>query len=414
MCFKISLSLSPTSATDFPMQHSPNSIYTLQFGLVCLSSFLFSASFNMLIPELPAYLTSMGGAEYKGLIIALFTLTAGISRPFSGKLTDKIGRIPVMAVGSLVCFACGFLYPLLTTVAGFLFLRLIHGFSTGFKPTATAAYVADLVPSGKWGEAMGVHGVCFSTGLAIGPAIGSTITDHYSINVLFYCSSLFAMLSIVILANMKETLAGKERFKLTHLKINRKDIIEWRVIPAVIIIFLSYITYGAILTIISDWSAHLGTSNKGLFFMVFTLTSLLIRFVAGKASDRYGRIHILKISLALLAISTMWIALASSSVSLMLASALYGVATGMLSPTASAWTVDLSDPAKRGKAMATMYIGLEAGIGLGALLAGMLFVDDLRMIPVTFYYCSGITVIALIYLQFFRRTSSALGSEDAG
>jgi MFS family permease len=132
--------------------------------------------------------------------------------------------------------------------------------------------------------------------------------------------------------------------------------------------------------VISDWSKHLGTSNKGLFFMVFTLTSLLIRFVAGKASDRYGRPVILKISLFLLAISLFWIAISDSSVMLMSASALYGVATGMLSPTATAWTVDLSDPLHRGKAMATMYIALEAGIGLGALLAGWLFIDDLAII----------------------------------
>ncbi|MCV5754137.1 hypothetical protein OFN51_35620, partial [Escherichia coli] len=59
-----------------------------QFGLLIFSNFLFSASFSMMIPELPGYLTSLGGAEYKGLIISLFTLMAGISRPFSGKLTD--------------------------------------------------------------------------------------------------------------------------------------------------------------------------------------------------------------------------------------------------------------------------------------------------------------------------------------
>ncbi|EDM38431.1 GlpT transporter; possible quinolone resistence NorA protein [Pedobacter sp. BAL39] len=387
------------------MPKTPSTIYTLQFGLVCLSSFLFSASFNMLIPELPAYLSKMGGAEYKGLIIALFTLTAGISRPFSGKLTDTIGRVPVMAVGSLVCFVCGFLYPLLTTVAGFLFLRLIHGFSTGFKPTATAAYVADIVPTERWGEAMGVHSLCFSTGLAIGPAIGSAITDHYSINILFYCSSVFALASIVILANMKETLPGKEKFMFNHLKINRRDIIEWRVIPAVVIIFMSYISYGAILTVISDWSSHLGTSNKGLFFMVFTATSLLIRFVAGKASDKFGRTVIIRLSLLLLALSTVLIACSSSSFMLMSASALYGVATGMLSPSATAWTVDLSDPMYRGKAMATMYIALEAGIGLGALLAGWLFIDDISMIPVTFYCCSAVTILAFFYLHFLYKNT---------
>jgi MFS family permease len=382
------------------MKNDAQSIYTLQFGLVCLSSFLFSSSFNMLIPELPAYLSAMGGASYKGLIIALFTLTAGFSRPFSGKLTDTIGRVPVMAVGSVVCFICGLLYPVLTTVAGFLFLRLIHGFSTGFKPTATAAYVADLVPENKWGEAMGVHGICFSTGLAIGPAIGSMITDHFSIDILFYCSSIFALLSIVILANMKESLKDKQRFSLSLLKIKRTDIIEWRVIPASLITLLSYVSYGAILTVIGDWSKHLGTNNKGLFFVVFTLTSLLIRFVAGKASDQYGRVLILKVSLGMLAVSLVWIGLSTSSLSLLCASALYGVATGMLSPAVSAWTIDLSDPSHRGKAVATMYIALEAGIGMGALLAGWLFVDDISAIPTTFYLCTGITLIALVYLQF--------------
>lgn len=382
------------------MQQQPTTIYTLQFGLVCLSSFLFSASFNMLIPELPAYLTGLGGEEYKGLIIALFTVTAAISRPFSGKLSDTIGRVPVMAVGSLVCFLCGFLYPILTSIAGFLFLRLIHGFSTGFKPTATAAYVADLVPAGKWGEAMGVHGVCFSTGLAIGPAIGSAITANFSINILFYCSSLFALLSIVILSNMKETLLNKQRFKANHLKIKKEDIIEWQVIPAALITLLSYVSYGVILTVISDWSNHLGSSNKGLFFMVFTLSSLLIRFVAGKVSDRYGRTRILKISLVILLISLMGIALANSSLMLMCASAVYGVASGMLSPSVTAWTIDLSKPGQRGKAVATMYIFMEIGIGAGALLAGSMFISDVTTIPNIFYICAGITFVALLYMWF--------------
>ncbi|POY35014.1 MFS transporter [Solitalea longa] len=364
-----------------------------------MSSFLFSASFNMLIPELPSYLTSLGGAEYKGLIIALFTLTAGISRPFSGKLTDTIGRVPVMAIGSLVCFFCGFLYPVLTTVAGFLLLRLFHGFSTGFKPTATAAYVADLIPVKRWGEAMGIHGLFFSTGMAIGPAIGSWITSHFSINVLFYCSSVFALLSIAILMNMKETLRDKQRFHPSHLKINRKDIIDTRALPAAIITFLSYISYGAILTVVSDWSLHLGVTNKGLFYMVFTIASLLIRFLAGKVSDRHGRIIVLKVSLSLLIMALLAIGFAKSAVGLLAASSLYGVSTGMLSPTVSAWTVDLGHPEQRGKAMATMYIALEAGIGLGALLAGWLFIHDLKMIPITLYICAGITSLALIYMQ---------------
>ena len=101
------------------MKKQSDSIFSLQFWLLCLSSLVFFCSFNMLIPELPDYLTSLGGEEYKGLIISLFTLTAGLSRPFSGRLTDRIGRVPVMAFGSLVCFVCGFFYPIVTTVYPF-------------------------------------------------------------------------------------------------------------------------------------------------------------------------------------------------------------------------------------------------------------------------------------------------------
>ena len=378
----------------------------MQFGLLCLSSLLFSASFNMLIPELPAYLSSLGGAGYKGLIIALFTLTAGISRPFSGRLTDTLGRVPVMAVGSVVCFVCGFLYPVLGTVSGFLFLRLLHGFSTGFKPTATAAYVADIAPKDRWGEALGIHGLCFSTGMAIGPAIGGYITLYFSINVLFYTSSAFALLSIIILMNMKETLAVKHKFSLSLLKISRHDIIALEVLPAAIVIFMSYIGYGAVLTLIPDQTSHLGIANKGLFFMVCTIASLVIRFLAGKASDRYGRTMIIKAGLLVLVTAMVITAFANSFILLMTGAAIYGVAQGVLSPALNAWTVDMSLPSHRGKAMATMYIALEAGIGMGALCAGWYYQDVLGRIPLILSVSAGITLSAFAYM-FLRERKRA-------
>ena len=384
------------------MEKQIHPIYNLQFGLLCLSSLLFSASFNMLIPELPAYLSSLGGAEYKGLIIALFTLTAGISRPFSGKLTDTLGRVPVMAFGSIVCFVCGFLYPVLGTVSGFLFLRLMHGFSTGFKPTATAAYVADIVPANRWGEALGMHGLCFSTGLAIGPAIGSYITMHFGINILFYISSAFAFLSIAILMNMKETLEVRQKFSFSLLKISRHDIIALEVLPSAIVTFLAYISYGAMLTLIPDWTYHLGIANKGIFFVAFTIASLLVRFVAGKTSDRYGRVPVLKVGLSLLVVSLFMIAFLDSFTGLLSGAAVYGIAIGVLSPAINAWTVDLSKPQYRGKAMATMYIALEAGIGLGALFSGWYYADIIERFPVIMYASGIITILAVLYM-FLRK-----------
>jgi len=379
-------------------------IYNLQFILVCLSSLLFSASFNMLIPELPDYLSGLGGAEYKGLIIGLFTITAGISRPFSGKLSDKIGRVPIMAIGSVVCFVCSLLYPILTSVSGFLFLRLLHGFSTGFKPTATAAYVADIVPKERWGEALGLHGICFSTGMAIGPAIGSTIKIYTSINFLFYTSALFALLSIIILLNMKETLKDKEKLSFKMFKLTKKDIFDIGVFPAAFVTFMSYIAYGVILTLIPDWTGHLGLENKGIFFMIFTISSLLVRFVAGKVSDKYGRVLIINIGLILLFASLMIIGFYESVSGLYMGAFMYGISLGILSPALNAWTIDFSNPDQRGRAISTMYIALEAGVGGGAFIAGWYYKDTIAHIPTIMYASAAVIFISILYM-FYRKVS---------
>ena len=375
-----------------------NPLLDTHFLLVCVSSLLFSASFNMLIPELPSYLSSLGGAEYKGLIISLFTLTAAISRPFSGKLTDTVGRVPVMAIGSIVCFVCGILYPILTSVAGFLFLRLVHGFSTGFKPTATAAYVADIIPHERWGEGLGIHSLFFSTGLALGPAIGSAITSHFSIRVLFYVSSVLALLSILIIVNVKETIKKKQKFNLDAVWVRKADVFEASVLPAAVTMFVSCIPFGVILTLIPDWSQNLGVTNKGMFFMVLTLSSLLIRFVAGRVSDLRGRIPVVLFGLVSLAISMVGIGYSQTPFALMVSATLYGISAGTVSPAIMAWTVDLCGEFQRGRGFATMYVAMEVGIGIGALLSGFAYANQLRNIPWIMYICGLIVMLSVIYV----------------
>jgi MFS family permease len=375
-------------------------VYGLQFGLLCLSSFLFFASFNMIIPELPNYITQLGGAEYKGLIISLFTLTAGLSRPFSGQLADKMGRIPVMLIGGTVCILCGFLYPITGSVAAFLLLRLVHGFSTGFTPTGTAAYVADIIPMERRGEATGLLGLAGSLGMAAGPAMGAAIANSYSLDAMFYASSGAAFLSVAVVARMHETLDNPNRFRMGLLRISRKEIFEPRVLDPSIVMMLTVVSFGIILTIIPDFSEHLGIENKGLFFTSFTLSSLAIRFLAGRASDKYGRIRILKISSLLLVLAMGLIGLATTATELLLAAAVFGVAVGMNSPTVFAWTIDMSHPEHRGRAMATMYIALEAGIGIGALSSGWLYANDPSRFPLVFWTGGACALLGFLYLMF--------------
>lgn len=363
----------------------------------------------MLIPELPSYLSAMGGAEYKGFIIGLFTLTAGISRPFSGRLTDRVGRVPVMAFGSLVCFICGFLYPVFTTVMPFLLLRLVHGFSTGFKPTGTAAYIADIIPAHRRGEAMGIHGMCMGVGSAFGPAIGSMISQSFSINALFYTSSLFALMSIVILFNMKETLVEKERLSVKAFQITWRDIFEPDVFSPAFVTFLAYFGFGAVATLSPDFSEHLGLTNRGIYFMVFTLFSIIIRFVAGKLSDRKGRIPVTIAGCAILIVSMIITGYADSVFLFVTGAAFFGISMGILSPVLSAWTVDLSNDHNRGRAIASMYISLEAGIGLGAFLSAAVFANKIENLPLVFMIMAAFAAAALIYtilLYRYKRRAS--------
>ncbi|MGO4294566.1 MFS transporter [Chitinophaga sp. RAB17] len=385
------------------MYQSTERIYSLHFILLCLSNALFSASFNMMIPELPAYLTRMGGADYKGYIIGLFTLMAGLSRPFSGKLTDTIGRVPVMIFGSLVCVVCSLMYPIISSVGAFLLLRFFHGFSTGFKPTGTSAYVSDMVPVNRRGEAMGMVGLFSTIGMAMGPAIGGYVAVRWNINIMFQLSAVFALLSVVILIGMKETLVNKQPFRFSLLKISANEIFEPLVWSPVIITFLTYFSYGAILTIIPDFSAFLGVSNKGLFYTFFTASSIGIRLVAGKVSDRYGRVPVLKISAILMAGSMLMMGLAGSTNFLMAAAVVYGISVGLNSPAVTAWTVDLGRPEHRGRALASMYIAMEAGIGLGAYFSAFIYSNQSTNFPLTFYVIAGITLLATLYLSFIYK-----------
>lgn len=382
------------------MDQSSGRIYTLHFIMLCLSNALFSSSFNMMIPELPAYLTQLGGASYKGYIIGLFTLMAGLSRPFSGKLTDTIGRVPVMIFGSLVCVVCSLMYPLVSSVGAFLLLRFFHGFSTGFKPTGTSAYVSDIVPYNRRAEAMGMVGLFSTIGLAMGPAIGGFIAGNWGIQVMFQASAVFALLSVVILIGMKETLHNRQRFSPSLLKISSQEVFEPLVWAPVVITFLTYLSYGALLTLIPDFSNYLGIKNKGLFFTFFTGSSIGIRLLAGKVSDRYGRVPILKISATLMAASMLIIGLSSTPALLMCGAVVYGISIGLNSPAVTAWTIDLGHPEHRGRALATMYIALEAGIGLGAYFSAFIYNNNPHYLPYTFYLLSIITFLATLYLMF--------------
>ena len=298
---------------------------------------------------------------------------------------------------------CIGIYPLTTTVFGFLSIRLLHGFSAGFKPTGTSAYVADIIPRKRRAEALGILSMFSTIGMASAPILGSWIFLTYDINTLFYCSSVFSIGSVLILFGMKETLKNKEPFKLALLKIGKADLYEPTVIPPSLIMVLTTFSFGTVITLSPDFSGFLGIQNKGLFFSFFTGSSLLVRFLGGKLSDHFGRILILRYSTLCLCISMIIIGFATGATTYFAGAFLFGIGYGLNSPTLFAWAIDLSPEKSIGRGISTLFIFLEVGIGMGSLISGSFYQGFTARFPWLFMISAFFSFIAFIIVLTKKR-----------
>ena len=380
-----------------------STLFTRQFIVLCLSTLLFFLSFNLIIAELPAWLDSLGGKQYLPFIIPLFTLSALLSRPFSGHLADTIGRKPIIFVGITASLACSIAYPLITGVAGFLLLRFLHGFSTGFAPTGTTTILSDIVAPARRGEAMGILGIAGSLGMASGPFIGSSIALRFGHPSMFITAAGFALLSIVVLLNIKETLVDKESFGLASLKIPKSAVYEPRVLLPALMALLLLFPFGVIVTVIPDKCDLLDIVNRGEFFFYFVFASILIRLPAGRFSDKVGRSALTLVAAILFTVSMVLIAMADSHFSLMSAAVVTGIAGGINSPVLFAWTADLAHEDFRARAFSTTFMALEIGIGAGGLIGGYIYGNDPSKINDPFWLAAAVCFVAVLILAVTRR-----------
>lgn len=390
------------------MSEKRTKVYTPQFWRLSFSALIFITSFNMVIPELNNIIRSfegqtlfgLQGNDLMGYTITLFAFAALIARPFSGKLVDSIGRKPVIIIGALVCVILGLLYGFAATLASFLVLRFFHGFSTGFTPVGNTSYIADISPVDRRGEALGVMGMVASLGFAIGPMIGSFVASYASVDVLFYTSSAVALLSIILVSGLPETSTNVRPFKLDHLKVKTNDLFEPNALLQFLIMTLTIFSFGAILIIIFDHAESVGFTgkDKSIFFTTNVITSLGIRFFAGKLSDRIGRRPVMMIGTSAAIIGLTILSMATTQTEFFIGSVFYGMASGFNSPTLFAWAIDVSDPNRVGRAMSTLFIGVELGVIAGSLCAGLLYQnnpDNIPMIHTTSLVCSSSALLLL-------------------
>ncbi len=361
---------------------------------------LFMTSFNLILPELNDFLTDLGGEDYKGYIFIYWVISAAISRPFSGKLCDEIGRKPIVYFGLIISAIMLLIYPFSTGILMFFIIRFLHGFSTGFQPTGVTTWISDIVPAHKRGEAMGVFGITISIGIGLGQFLGSIVANSIGVEGLFYAASILGFASILLIPSVKEPLEEKSRMRLSHLYVKPHEIFDPLVFTPAILMLITATCSGIVFVTAPDHAKFLGIENKGWFLAFYTLSTMIVRVLAGKFSDKYGRRNNLIVGLIILAFSMYITSIAEDSLTYTLSAFAYGVATGINSPALFAWTSDLSNPRFKGRGLATLFICLEIGIGLGAFATNYFYDNTFVNLQYMYFFGAMIALVGFVFVWF--------------
>lgn len=379
--------------------------YSRNFWIVCFAMFFFMTGFNLIMPELNNFITNLGGENKKGLIILLFSVSAAISRPFSGKIADVVGRKWVMYAGVICSFVICLCYSFVESIAFFLALRFLHGFSAGFAPTGATALLTDVIPDKSRGNAMGIWGTFISLGIGVGQSLGSWIYQSFGFDTLFMSAAFITCISFVMVSIATETLSKREKINVKHLRITWKDVFEPNVLPAAFVMFLTAICSGIIFVLTPDISGMLHIENKGFFFAFYVISTIVIRLLTSSVSDKIGRPQTLIIGVLILILSMVLIATVHTTNAYIFAAIVFGFATGISSPTLFAWTADLSHKDRRGVGAGTLFLALEFGIISGSVITLFVYDNGPAGIFRAFLIGAGAATVAVIVLIFQVRKS---------
>src|SRR5690554_888593 len=150
---------------------------------------------------------------------------------------------------------------------------------------------------------MGVFGTGIALGLGVGQALGTPIANAFTLNGLFIISSLTALLSLLLIKSVKETLPNPKPFTLSIFRIKADDILEKNVLPAAMVMFLTTVCTGLVLVLTPDMSVYLDIENKGWYYVFYVVSTISIRLFAGQLSDKIGRRQTLIIGITFLIIA---------------------------------------------------------------------------------------------------------------
>lgn len=159
--------------------------------LIMIIQFLIYFGFSMIIPVIPELINQLGvNTIHMGLLLAVYSLASFLSAPFFGRLSDKIGRRPLL-LGGLTAFALSFLiFGLFINNLSILYIsRIIGGAASGALYTATTSMVADITTREERTKYMGLVGMSVGLGFIFGPGVGGILAS-ISLSFSYYMTTI--------------------------------------------------------------------------------------------------------------------------------------------------------------------------------------------------------------------------------
>jgi MFS family permease len=348
---------------------SRDRIFSRSFSLAILANLFSFTSMYLLLATLPLYVVAIGGdVTDAGIVLACFTLTAVLVRPWIGRLSDRRAKKAIMLAGAVITAASSLLYEPAHAVPLLMAVRILHGVGWAAFGTAASALAADLAPVSRRGEAMGYFGVGMNVAMAIGPALGVFLVGQSGYGALFLAAMVLSAAAALTTVGIVDP--GPKPGGAPVQRGWRSFILPSALFPSAVV-FTNALTYASVVALLPLFAAEVELGNVGLFFTVFSVVVLVIRGPLGRLSDRRGRVAVIAPGLLFTFVALLVLSQAESMTVLLVVAVLYAIGTGAAQPALMAMTVDRAGPQERGAAMGTFGTAMDLGIGVGSVVWGV-------------------------------------------
>ncbi|MEX2108833.1 MAG: MFS transporter [Solirubrobacterales bacterium] len=319
------------------------------------------------LPVLPRYVHGPldAGNVAVGVVIGSYAATGLLLRPLAGRFADRRGRRPAVLLGSVAVAISGFLYLLPLGVPGLIAARLLLGAGEGTVFTAGSAWIVDIAPPQRRGRVIGLYGLAVWGALSIGPLVGELLLNASGYTAVWLFAGAAPLVGALIALRLPDP------FRPVAQVDEHQPLIAREAIRPGIALALASIGYATVAAFVVLHLDARGVGHGATVFGAFATMVVLTRLVGGDLPDRIGPARVAAAAAAVEAVGLAMMGVAQS-LPLALAGALaMGAAFSLLYPSLSLIVVSGLPENRRGAALGTFTAFFDAGVGLGAPLAGL-------------------------------------------